>query len=69
MVLVMRRVPVPIGIAFGVVGVVVVVTAILNSFNGGLGHTPYIAGVWTAIAVAGLAVYYLGRAAVHRIHR
>ena len=56
-------------VAFAIVVLVVVGTAILNSFNGGLGHTRYIAGLWTVIALIGLGIYYGARAVTQRVRR
>jgi hypothetical protein len=67
MVPVMRRIPIPVGVAFGLVVAIVVVLSILNSLNGGLGHTPYIAMIWTVIGLIGLSIYYAARAAIRAL--
>jgi len=47
-----------VAIAFGVVLVIVVATAV---FNGSLSHTPYILSLWATLAVIALALYWTGR--------
>ena len=47
-----------VAIAVAVVVIIVVGTAILNR---GVSHTPYIAALWTMLAVIALAVYWGGR--------
>lgn len=59
----------PVLVALVAVIGVVVVTAVFNGLNGGLGHTGYIAGLWTAIAVIGLALYYSARRVIQRVRR
>jgi len=65
MVLMKRRVPVPVMVAFGFWVAIVLVLSILNGGN----DVPYLIGIWAVIAVIGLAIYYLGSAVLHRVRR
>ena len=48
-------------------GIVVVVTIGTAVFNGSLAHTPYIVGLWTVLALLGVAAYQIGRSVKRRI--
>jgi hypothetical protein len=55
---------IPVAIAVGVVVLVTIVTAVLN---GSLAHTPYIVGLWSVLALIGLALYWAGWSIKQRI--
>jgi hypothetical protein len=54
----------PVAIAVGVVVLVTIVTAVLN---GNVTHSPYIAGIWSVLALIGLALYWGAWSVRHRI--
>ncbi len=65
----MLTVPKPVLVALGVVIAVVLITGVVNAYGGSLGHMPYIAALWTIIAMIGLVVYYTARSVIQRLRQ
>jgi hypothetical protein len=50
--------------AFGLVAVITIGTAV---YNGSLAHSPYLFGLWTVLALLGVAAYWAGRSVKRRM--